>query len=91
MYLFQQINRCTGWAEKQFFTLLLKISIFLSATVSQFTDREINEYLVYMRTEYVPRRFGSSTRAFSKICVYIRVRADSMEIHKRPARVHLHW
>lgn len=27
-------------------------------TISQFTDRDINAYLVYMRTEYVPRRFG---------------------------------
>ena len=34
--------------------------------VSQFTDREINEYLVYMRTEYVPRRFEGTKRPFSK-------------------------
>lgn len=33
--------------------------------VAQFTDRDINAYLVYMRTEYVPRRFGGSTRALS--------------------------
>lgn len=33
--------------------------------VSQFTDRDINAYLVYMRTEYVPRRFGGSTRVLS--------------------------
>ena len=33
--------------------------------VAQFTDREINAYLVYMRTEYVPRRFGGNTRALS--------------------------
>ncbi|HLO28010.1 MAG TPA: tyrosine-type recombinase/integrase [Anaerolineales bacterium] len=31
--------------------------------VSQFTDHDINSYLVYMRTEYVPRRFGGDTRA----------------------------
>lgn len=30
--------------------------------VSQLTDREINAYLVFMRTEYVPRRFGGDTR-----------------------------
>lgn len=33
--------------------------------VAQFTDRDINAYLVYMRTEYVPRRFGGDTRALS--------------------------
>src|SRR5512134_2120604 len=33
--------------------------------VAQFTDRDINAYLVYMRTEYVPHRFGGSTRALS--------------------------
>ena len=33
--------------------------------VSQFTDHDINEYLVYMRTECVPQRFGSDTRALS--------------------------
>jgi integrase/recombinase XerD len=33
--------------------------------VSQFTDRDINAYLVYMRTEYVPRRFGGNARALS--------------------------
>src|SRR5690349_13788685 len=33
--------------------------------VNQLTDREINAYLVYMRTEYVPRRFGGDTRALS--------------------------
>ena len=33
--------------------------------VSQFTDHEINAYLVYMRTEYVPRRFGGDTRTLS--------------------------
>jgi integrase/recombinase XerD len=33
--------------------------------VSQFTDHDINSYLVYMRTEYVPRRFGGDTRALS--------------------------
>jgi site-specific recombinase XerD len=33
--------------------------------VSQFTDREINAYLVYMRTGYVPHRFGEETRALS--------------------------
>jgi integrase/recombinase XerD len=30
--------------------------------VSQLTVREINAYLVFMRTEYVPRRFGGDTR-----------------------------
>src|SRR5512147_3013803 len=30
--------------------------------VSHFTDHEINEYLVYMRTEYVPRA-SAGTRA----------------------------
>jgi len=30
--------------------------------VSQLTDREINAYLVFMQTEYVPRRFGGDTR-----------------------------
>ena len=33
--------------------------------VAQFTDRDINAYMVYMRTEYVPRRFGGNTRALS--------------------------
>jgi hypothetical protein len=27
--------------------------------VNQFTDHDLNAYLVYMRTEYVPRRFGA--------------------------------
>ena len=30
--------------------------------VAQFTDGDINAYLVYMRTEYVPRQFGGNTR-----------------------------
>ena len=30
--------------------------------IVQFTDADINAYLVYMRTEYVPRRFGDDTR-----------------------------
>lgn len=33
--------------------------------VSQFTDHDINAYLVYMRTEYVPRRFSGDTRNLS--------------------------
>jgi integrase len=33
--------------------------------VSQFSDHDINAYLVYMRTVYVPRRFGGDTRALS--------------------------
>ena len=33
--------------------------------VNQLTDHEINAYLVYMRTEYVPRRFGRDTRTLS--------------------------
>ena len=35
--------------------------------IAQINDSEINKYLVYMRTEYVPRRFNGNTRAFSKI------------------------
>jgi len=33
--------------------------------IAQITDSEINKYLVYMRTEYVPRRFSGNTRALS--------------------------
>ena len=33
--------------------------------VNQFTDHDLNAYLVYMRTEYVPRRFGGDTRVLS--------------------------
>ncbi|MGB8984458.1 MAG: tyrosine-type recombinase/integrase, partial [Anaerolineales bacterium] len=33
--------------------------------VHQFSDHEINAYMVYMRTEYVPRRFGGDTRGLS--------------------------
>jgi site-specific recombinase XerD len=33
--------------------------------VAQFTDGDINAYLVYMRTEYAPRRFGGDTRVLS--------------------------
>jgi integrase/recombinase XerD len=33
--------------------------------VAQFTDPDMNAYLVYIRTEYVPRRFGGNPRALS--------------------------
>lgn len=35
--------------------------------IAQITNSEVNKYLVYMRTEYVPRRFSGNTRAVSKI------------------------
>jgi integrase/recombinase XerD len=33
--------------------------------VAQFTDHDINSYLVYMRTEYVPSRWSGDTRNLS--------------------------
>lgn len=30
--------------------------------ITQFTDHDINAYLVYMRTEYVPRRWSGDAR-----------------------------
>lgn len=33
--------------------------------VAQLTDHDINAYLVFMRTEYVPRRFGGDTSSLS--------------------------
>ena len=33
--------------------------------IDQLTDHDLNAYLVFMRTEYVPQRFGGDTRALS--------------------------
>ena len=35
--------------------------------VSQFTDHDINEYIVYTRTEYVPRRFDGDTHTSPQV------------------------
>lgn len=34
-------------------------------SMTQFTDHDINSYLVYMRTEYVPGRWSRDTRNLS--------------------------
>jgi len=34
-------------------------------SIAQLTDHDINSYLVFMRTEYVPRRWSGDTRALS--------------------------
>ncbi len=33
--------------------------------VAQITEQDIEDYLYYLRTEYVPQRFGSDTRTLS--------------------------